>query len=170
MFRNVEDTLEQHILIISFNRFFGDDGHHEVPEQQLLPARKIREIELIYLDPYRKVYMEETSNEMRFSEGTTVLEISVASVEISQRGKNPGETSVIFLASTRKGHSIRIRFLRSQCCLLMYAMWKITNPLPGHRRTGICGYCCVLQEYFAGVRLEDEYHPDLFITLRPPWI
>ena len=138
---------QQYTHYLFFNRFFGDDGQHEVPEaRQLLPIRKIREIELgIYLDPFIERYIwRKHPNEMRFSEGQQQFwQIFVATVRYLLKSKNPGETSVVFLLSPENRSTQYISgFLSLQCCLLMYAMWKITNPLPGHRRTGICGYCC----------------------------
>lgn len=169
---------QQYTHYLFFNRFFGDDGHHEVPEaKQLLPVRKIREIELgIYLDPFIERYIwRKHPNEMRFSEGTATVLADIRG--ISEMPTKEIRTQVrrllyFLLSPEEKGASQYISgFLRSPMLLTYVRHVENNEPFTRSQEDRHLRLLLhVLQEYFAGVRLlEDEYRSqDLFITLRPP--
>lgn len=169
---------QQYTHYLFFNRFFGDDGHHEVPEaKQLLPVRKIREIELgIYLDPFIERYIwRKHPNEMRFSEGTATVLADIRG--ISEMPTKEIRTQVrrllyFLLSPEEKGASQYISgFLRSPMLLTYVRHVENNEPFTRSQEDRHLRLLLhVLQEYFAGVRLlEDEYRAqDLYITLKPP--
>jgi len=169
---------QQYTHYLFFNRFFGDDGQHEVPEaRQLLPIRKIREIELgIYLDPFIERYIwRKHPNEMRFSEGAaTVLADIRGNSEIPTKEVRTQVRRLLYfmLSPEEQGATQYISgFLRSPMLLTYVRHVENNEPFTRSQEDRHLRLLLhELQEYFAGVRLlEDEYRSqDLYITLRPP--
>jgi serine/threonine protein kinase len=169
---------QQYTHYLFFNRFFGDDGQHEVPEaRQLLPVRKIREIELgIFLDPFIERYIwRKQPDEMKFSERAAKIladirgnrEVPTKEVRIQVR------RLLYFLLSPEEERASQYisGFLRSPMLLTYVRHVENNEPFTSSQKNWHLGLLLhVLQEYFAGVRLlEDEYRSqDLYITLKPP--
>jgi hypothetical protein len=169
---------QQYTRYLFFNRFFGDDGQHELAEaRQLLPVRKIREIELgIYLDPFIERYVwRRQPEEIKFSErAAKVLANIRGNSEIpTKEVRTQVRRLLYFLLSPQEpGVTQYISgFLRSPMLLTYIRHVENNEPFTRSQEDRHLRLLLhVLQEYFAGVRLlEDEYRAqDLYITLKPP--